>query len=173
MQSLKENRSVLDVAEDTLIKVLITCVPSWGLRMQSRQLELEIVSVDNVVCAIDALRRITDKIHEFALQGACAPRRLAELTGCSLAWAGFESITKSESRASDVRTLTRHVQRRTSRWRGVILPVDMSSVLVAYYQVRIDRAEFAVMLAILKAKRSVCLHQDNASRPGPLLGSGS
>lgn len=162
---------MLGVDEDTLTMVLTTCVPDWGKRRQLRQLELKIVSVDNVIYAIDALRDITAEIHASALGAACAPRRLAELAECSLAWTGFESF--AVSRELKVRILTRHVQRRKSRWRGVMLPVDMSSVLVVDNQVRNDRTEFATMLTSLKAKRSVCLNGDKAERMGLLLKVGS
>ena len=154
MQPRHESPFVLEIVEeDFLSKVLHASLPSWGCNRDIRQAQQRMVSVDKVDCAIDAMRTITAQIKAFALEDACITHELAEVAGCALVWYRFES--RAVSRESQLRTLREYVRRRTSRWRRVMLPVDMSSVFAAYHLIVHDGAEFEEMLPTLKAKRSV------------------
>jgi len=66
-------------------------------------------------------------------------RGLAEVAGCSLAWHRFEF--SAESRELQLRTPKDYVRGRTSRWRRIMLPLDMSSVLTAYHLIEYDGAD--------------------------------
>ena len=159
MQPKHERRFFLDMVEDSLNKVLPTRVPSW---FRARQRQQSILSVDDVECAISAMRAITARINAFAFKEVFLTRKLADTAGCTLAWGCFELL--EESRRADIQILENYMERRTSRrWHRTIPPTDMSSVLVAFQRIRDDVIELTTMLASLEVKRSVQQDQNRTT----------
>jgi hypothetical protein len=151
MKARPESRFVLDVVENSLGKVLHTCVPNW---LRDRKEQQNILSVDDVECAINAMRKITTQVHAFAFKDATLMHNLAAVAGCTRAWGAFELL--AEFREEDMHILECYIEGRTSRrWRRTMPPTDISSVLVAYQRTKDSEVEFTTMLKSLEVKRSV------------------